>query len=372
MIPVYKPFLTSKTLAFAHEAIDSTWISSKGKFIKEIEKTLSSLYSFNDVRLNSAVSVNNGTSALHLISRLLQNKHPKINNIIVPNNVYVAAWNAFLFDSKYTLQAVDASIHTWNYDLEKLYNILKDTNLETTALLAVHNLGNILNVPKLIRDWPGLIIIEDNCEGFLGKYENYFSGSLSFASALSFFGNKNITSGEGGAVITQTENQGYLYKLRSQGQTDKRFIHDELGYNYRMTNIQAAILYGQLNEINNVIQLKDNVFNTYKLLLQDIEEIKVQNTEKHTKHSNWMFGIRIINNKNYENIEKFFNANFIETRPMFYPINYHKHLKNILCDTSTAEVLSRECVILPSFPELQNHEISHIVNTLKLYIKGHL
>lgn len=372
MIPVYKPYLTKENLKYAHEAIDSTWISSKGEFISKVEELLSNFYHIGDARINTVLTTNNGTTALHLIARLLKEKYPKINKIIVPNNCYVAAWNAFLFDKNYKLQAVEADINTWNISIPLLYDLLSKSDLETTALLVVHNLGNIVNVPQILRDWPGLIIIEDNCEGLMGKYESYQSGSLSFASAISFFGNKNITSGEGGAIVTSNNHQGFLYKLRSQGQSDTRFIHDELGYNYRITNIQAAILYGQLEDYNFIQQKKNEVFNLYKNLLKDINGIEFQLIEKNTTHSNWMIGVRIDKNKKFSDIENFFKLQYIEVRPMFYSIDSHKHLTHIesFGGCQIAKRLNNECVIFPSYPELQDHEIRHIVNSLKLYIEN--
>jgi perosamine synthetase len=370
MIPAYKPHFTKDNLKYAHEAIDSTWVSSKGEYITKVEEYLSRMYSVGDARINTVLTTSNGTTALHLIARLMKEKYPKINRIIVPNNCYVAAWNAFLFDKNYTIEAIETDINTWNINLEILYEVLSKSDLETTALLAVHNLGNIINIPQILRDWKGLVVVEDNCEGFMGKYEDCNSGSLSFASAISFFGNKNVTSGEGGAIISSNNNQGYLYKLRSQGQSDVRFIHDELGYNYRMTNIQAAILYGQLKDYKYIQQKKDELFSKYKKLLSDIDGVEFQKIDDNTQHSNWMFGVRIKNNKNYNDIEKFFKSNYIEARPMFYSINAHKHLKEVVCHGgfSIAEKLNNECVILPSYLDLQNYEIMHVVNTIKLFI----
>ncbi len=368
MIPVYKPYLPADVLKHAHEALDSTWISSKGTYITNVEKILSEMHTVSDVRINVATTTNNGTTATHLIARLLKQNKPKITTIIVPNNVYVAAWNAFLFDKNYILEAVEADPYTWNYDMDKLYEVLSKKDLETTALLVVHNMGNVVNVPKIQRDWKGIVVVEDNCEGLFGKYEDKPTGSVSLAASISFFGNKSITSGEGGAVIADNHDQGFLYTLRSQGQSEDRYIHNELGYNYRMTNVQAALLYGQLKLRDNILRMKKNVFSMYKDLL-DIEEVQVQQTDPNTKHSKWMFGIHV-NGGDYHEMEKFFNANYIEVRPMFYPIHRHSYLRDIKvhggCDVATR--LNKECVILPSYPELQDHEISHVVNTLKQYL----
>jgi len=366
MIPVYKPYLNADVLKYAYDALASTWISSKGKYVIELETDLTKLHAVDDARTNTALTCCNGTAATHLIAKTLKQFHPNIKKIIAPNNVYVAAWNAFLFDGCFEIEIVETDPDTWNVDIAKLYEVLKQSNLEETALLVVHNIGNIVNVPQIQRDWPDLVIVEDNCEGFMGKYEGHNSGTLSFASSISFFGNKTVTSGEGGAIISDTKCQRFLYKMRSQGQSDTKFIHDVLGYNYRMTNVQAALLKGQLEHIDEIIFKKNKVFDLYRELLLPVEEVSFQKSDINTKHSNWMFGIKIVNG-NYSDIESFLNKNFIDVRPMFYPIHRHKHLQGHIVHggNDVAKTLNKECVILPSYPDLQEHEICHIVNCIK-------
>lgn len=203
MIPVYEPYINKDILKYAHEALDSTWVSSKGSYISDVEKELTLLHSKGDIKPSQVLTCCNGTAATHLVAKALKNFHPNIKNIIVPNNVYVAAWNAFLFDKDFNLIPIEADINTWNVDLNILYELLDKVDISNTALLVVHNIGNIVNVPKIQRDWKDLVIVEDNCEGFLGKYENLYSGTVSFASSLSFFGNKTLTSGEGGLLLLE-------------------------------------------------------------------------------------------------------------------------------------------------------------------------
>lgn len=370
MIPVYEPYLTKEILQYAHDALDSTWISSKGEYISKTEAQLSGMHSVGDYRVNTALVCCNGTAATHLVAKVLRQSCPKVTKIIAPNNVYVAAWNSFLYDKEFELEVVETDPKTWNFDLDKLYEKLGTCNLETTALLAVHNLGNIVNVPKIQRDWKNIVVVEDNCEGFSGVYDGKPSGSVSLASSISFFGNKTITSGEGGAVITTDKWKSFLYKLRGQGQTNTRYIHDELGYNYRMTNVQAALIYGQLLQIDNIKKMKNGVFSMYRALFSDIDEITFQVSEPNTIHSDWVFGVRIKDNKSYDALEEFMHQNYIDVRPMFYHIHRHQHLKNVpvFGGSEVANKLSNECVLLPSHPTLKEHEICHVSNVLKQYI----
>lgn len=370
MISIYKPYLPKNSLSYAHDALDSTWLSSSGKYLSLVQEKLQEL-----LNIKYVLPLNNGTSATHLVAKCLSKTmaNPYKKRIIVPDNVYVAAWNSFLFDNDYQLIPVETDIDSWNYDLNKL-----DAAIEmypSAAVLIVHNIGNIINVPELQKKYPWVYFVEDNCEGFLGKYNNQYSGTSCLAASISFFGNKNITSGEGGALLTNNENL-YLFAkcIQGQGQSEKRFIHNELGYNYRMTNVQAAILCGQIDILPFILQLKQDIFDNYKKAFSDCEEILMQSISPNTNHSNWMFGIRIPGNVSYDETEFFFKNNGIEIRPMFYSIATHQYLKYnidvLKNDCTNADILNKECFILPSYPELTVDEQNHVIKITNDYVKG--
>lgn len=367
MIPIYKPYLPKSSLKYAHEALDSGWLSSQGKYLPMVQERLQEL-----LNVKYALPVFNGTVACHLMARCTADI-TGIREVIVPNNVYVAAWNSFLFDGEYQLFSVECDKETWNYDMIALQLAMAEH--PAAAVLIVHNIGNIINVPELQERYPETLFLEDNCEGFMGKYNGQYSGTASYISAVSFYGNKIITSGEGGAVLTNNE-ETYLYakNIHSQGQSEKRFVHNNLGMNYRMSNVQAAILYGQLEVLPNIVAMKHEVFERYRTALKGREDILLQKIEKGTQHANWMFGIRIPNHKGYEVAEQFFREQGIEIRPMFYPITAHSHLCNQayidISECQNAELLNKECFILPSYPELTKEEQKHILNTLDKYVRN--
>jgi perosamine synthetase len=365
MIPIYQPYLPVSCLNFAHDALDSTWLSSQGKYIPMVTEKLQELLGVKYV-----LPVNNGTSACHLVAKCVaEKKH--LSEVIVPNNVYVAAWNAFLFDFNYDLFAIDADLTTWNIDLQELDRAIYQH--PHAAVLIVHNVGNIINVPQLQQKYPNTVFVEDNCEGFLGTYEGSQSGTASYASAISFFGNKNITCGEGGAFLTNDEEAYHFAKTtHAQGQSTQRFVHDKLGYNFRITNIQAAILYGQLQILPDILDMKEKIFDKYRQVLKNREDILIQSSPPNTQHANWMMGIRIPGHKNYQNAELYFKSNGVEIRPMFYPISAHKYLNNNYIvswtNCNNATLLNNECFILPSYPGLTSKEQSHILKTLEDYL----
>lgn len=360
MIPIYEPYLNKETLKYAHEALDSGWISSQGYYLDVVKEKLKDI-----LNVKWLILTNNGTTATHLLAKTLKFKNKNIDEIYCPNNVYVAAWNSFLYDKNYLLKPIDCDLSTWNMDFNKIKEI-KDNQ----AVLIVHNLGNIQNLIQLKKKYPNTIFLEDNCEGFLGKYENKYSGTESLASSISFFGNKTLTSGEGGCFITNDDDVfDYINCIKNQGQSDTKFIHNFLGYNYRMTNIQAAILYGQLEFIEEIIDKKNSIFEMYKKELSDFDEITFQKVESDTHAAKWMFSARFNNfsEQNKKDLELFLYKNEIETRPMFYDIKKHSYLQSIVCETKNAEILNSQVIVLPSSPTLTSNQIKYITNTIKKF-----
>ena len=361
MIPIYQPYQSKKSVEYAKKAIDSNWISSQGEYLDSCKETFKEKFGYKYV-----IFTNNGTTACHLLAEGLKHKHPNIKNIVVPNNVYVAAWNAFKMSTNYNFIFVEPDLETWNADYTKLKNL----DPETTAFLIVHNVGNIVNVPKLKEKFPGFIFLEDACEGLMGKYENSYTGTASWLSAFSFVGNKNLTSGEGGVVVTEDEEIfEYLNSVKNQGSGGKsRYVFERLGYNYRMTNIQAAILQGQLEDFDYVKEQKSRVFNKYLRELQDSSLIDIQKREENTEHANWIFALRLKAHIKTD-LEMFLFNNNVQSRPMFPPVTHHKHYSNIKIPIANAQLLYDTCIMLPSYPDLTNNQISFICNKISNFLK---
>lgn len=360
MIPVYRPYFPKGSLEFAHDALDSTWVSSKGIYLDKVKEKLADEWGTERIILT-----NSGTAANHLCAIAAKAKYPERTNLICPNNVYVAAWNPFIME-RYSLSPIDANIKTWNFNIDKIKTVGWPT-----LFLIVHNLGNPVNVAKLKKLYPDIPIIEDACEGFGGHYENIPVGMLSDAFSMSFFGNKNLTSGEGGAFVTYDHDMyEAAFEYWGQGMTlnpDRRFIHKSLGHNYRMTNVEAGILYGQLFLKDEILERKEQLFTRYRELMSDLD-VHFQETEDGCEHSNWMFGIRIPKS-DYTMAKSHFDTYEIETRPMFYSINDQKYVKDVRCETAVADRLSKECVILPSYPGMTNTEQDYVIEAVRRYVQ---
>jgi perosamine synthetase len=367
MIPIYKPYL-SKYSNSAINAIQEEWISNHGIYIDLAVNKLKSI-----LNVKYCILMNNGTSATHCLFKSLKFKYPNINKIYIPNNVFISPINCALLEYKEDcLEIMKLDINTLNINTSEEYIKSLEKN---SAMVIVHNLSSIVNVPRLKKLRPDIIFIEDNCEGLFGKYEGVYTGSTDsiLCSAVSFYGNKTITTGEGGAFFTNDlEVYKYIKTFYSHGMSDTRYIHNILGTNYRMTNVQAAFLYDQLNDIEHILELKKNIFNNYYKLFKTLNnENKVifLNTDINTEKSNWMFVVLIPNIK-YTEIEQFLIEKQIQIRPIFYDLHNHKHLKNIKKyeDKIDNKNLNNIGIILPSYPELTYEKQIYILESIKEYL----
>jgi perosamine synthetase len=367
MINIYNPEINKYTKS-ALNAIEDGWISNHGKYIELANNKLKEI-----TQSKYSILMANGTCATHCLFLSLKYKYPNLNKIYIPNNCYVAAWNAALMEYNINqFEVMNMDMNTWNISTDEKY--IKSLG-ENSAILIVHNLGNIINVPRLKRIRPDLIFVEDNCEGMFGKYEDIFSGmsESSLCSSCSFYGNKIITTGEGGAFFTQDEKvYNYIKSVYSQGMSETKYLHNLHAYNYRMTNIQAGFLYEQLNDIDNILLNKNKIFKKYDLFLQNLVELnKVQliKNEENTINAPWIYALRIINNnKNIEETTLFFKNNNIDIRPFFYPINSHKHLKYIKNDDEVSYSLNKDIIMIPSSSSITEEEQKYVVNIINKFV----
>lgn len=362
-IPFFdSPYNLEKSLPYVIDSIKSTWISIGGKYIEECEKKLQKIVGCKYIILTLT-----GTAAIHCMVKCLKYRYPDCKKIYIPNNTYIACINILLQEYDISMiECVDVDIHT--------LNITNVSHLDkNAALFVIHNIAGITNIPKIKRERPDLIIFEDNSEGFLGKYEHFPTGSKSIASTLSFNMNKNCTSGQGGAFCTNDkELYDYIFSFTRQGFTNidsmtreyKKFHYKMIGHNYRMTNMTAAVLLSQIEQIDDILKTKQKVYNIYKSNLNNSNLI-LQKIDNEIEQSYWNIVIRIKDNTSYKYIEKKLDEYFIETRPMFLPIQKFKHLCNIKCTENTNSFkIHNEYIFIPC-NNIKEHNIKYICNILQ-------
>ena len=357
--PVYQPSLNGNEKKYVNECLDSTWISGKGKFINEFEASF-----LNYVGTKHATTVCNGTVALHLALEAL-GIGPG-DEVIVPTLTYIASVNAITYTGAKAV-FVDSYEDTWQMDCE---DVSKKITASTKAILCVHLYGHPCDMNSLvtIAKSKGLFLIEDCAEAIGTKYEGKHVGTFGDVSTFSFYGNKTITTGEGGMVLTNDETlHDRLVHLKGQGLAKYReYWHDAIGYNYRMTNICAAIGLAQLEQVDETLAKKYKIAGWYREALKNSDFVLHMEAEN-TIHSYWMCTVLIPEKMDRNALKGFLINNGIETRPMFYPVHtmpiysqkYEKHYM--------AESLARKGLNLPSYPGLTKNDILEIVDCLKSF-----
>lgn len=355
-IPVYRPVLNGNEKKYVNECLDSTWISSRGDFIPRFENGFSDY-----LNVQAATTVSNGTVALHLALHAL-GVGPG-DEVIVPTLTYIASVNAIAYVGA-TVVFVDSLEDTWNVDPDQ---VAAKITSKTKAIMIVHLYGNPCAMDQLesICSDHDLYLIEDAAEAFGSRYQDKYVGSFGDVATFSFFGNKTITTGEGGML---TSNNETLIKraayLKSQSVSAvKEYWHNELGFNFRMTNICAAIGVAQLENIDNILQKKQKIAEWYQAGLKDID-VKFQVTEEGSVNSYWMVTILAKNNAIRDEIRSYLELHGVETRPIFYPA--HK-MPAFFQDEyfPVAETLSKRGINLPSFPDLCVEDVSYICELIK-------
>jgi perosamine synthetase len=369
MIPIYKPYLKNYKQS-AIKCINDEWISNHGIFVKLAADKLCDI-----TGIEYCILMNNGTSATQCLYKALKFKYPNVNKIYVPNNVFIAPINCGLMEfGMDSFEIMKMNPNTLNIDTSEEYIRTLEKN---SCVMIVHNLGNIVNVPRLKKIRPDIIFIEDNCEGLFGTYDGKFSGSESLCSSISFYGNKTVTTGEGGAFLT---NDPEIYKfikvIYSHGMSEKRYVHNLLGYNFRMTNIEAGFLYDQLCDYTHILSLKKKIFDNYDLLLSELIKKKLvlkTEPESNTQISYWMYVI-LIPDINYDRLETFMEQKNIQIRPIFYDLHTHQHLQQMkkTLEQPFTHKVSQYGVMIPSYPELSPEEQKYITSCIGEYIQTYM
>ena len=361
-IPVYQPSLNGNEKKYVNECIDSTWISSKGKFVIQFETAFA-----NYIDIRHATTVSNGTVAIHLA--LLALGIGKDDEVIVPTLTYIASVNSITFTGA-TPVFVDSLIETWQIDPS---DVIKKITPKTKAIMAVHLYGHPCDMDSLVaicKEY-NLFLIEDCAEAIGTMYKGKHVGTFGDISTFSFFGNKTITTGEGGMVVTNDETlHDRSVHFKGQGLAKHRqYWHDVIGYNYRMTNICAAIGLAQLENIEKVLIEKKRVADTYRSLLANTPIIFHDQVGENVYHSYWMCSILTSDAKERDAIRTHLENQGIETRPLFYPVHTMPMYSSQYQRHPNAENIGWRGLNLPSYPGLKQEEIEFICNQMNIFFK---
>jgi perosamine synthetase len=359
-LPVSEPLLGEKELLYVTECILTGWVSSAGKFVTRFEQMFAEFCG-----CHYAVATSNGTTALHLA--LLSIGIGPDDEVIVPTLTFIATANAVTYTGAKPV-FVDSDISTWNIDPEKIEESITP---RTKAIIPVHLYGHPADMERIlnIASKHSLAVIEDAAEAHGATYKGRKVGGIGDLGVFSFYGNKIVTTGEGGMVVTNDAELAEKIKiLRDHGMSkNRRYWHPVLGFNYRLTNIQAAIGVAQMENIENILAAKRRIADTYTKLLRDITGITLPPSAPWAENVFWLYTIliddRVCNvDRNFiiENLSK----NGVETRPIFPPI-HTQPIYNTGQSLPVSEMLFQKGLCLPSSVNLQDEEIIKTVNIIK-------
>lgn len=364
-IPIYQPDLSGKERVNVLECLDSSWISSKGKFISEFEREFGQY-----VGARFATTVSNGTVALHLALTAL-GIGPG-DEVIVPTLTYIASANAIVYTGA-TPVFVDSEASSWQISPE---DIRAKITPRTKAIMPVHLYGAACDMDAImeIARKHKLFVVEDCAEAIGTLYKGHHVGTFGDIATFSFFGNKTMTTGEGGMVVTndQTLHDRSVH-FRGQGlATSRQYWHDVVGFNYRMTNICAAIGVAQLERLDAFIVGKRRLADRYRERLSGLG-LSFQEEAPDTRHSYWMMSILVEDPADRDPLRNWLAEREIETRPLFYPVHTMPMYQRRFELHRVAEMLGWRGINLPSWPGLTDAQVDRICDAIRAFFenRGH-
>jgi perosamine synthetase len=351
-IPIYQPSLDGNEKRYVNECLDSSWISSKGSFIKRFEEAFA-----HSIGVRHASTVSNGTVALHLALVALGFRAG--DEVIVPSFTYIASVSTISHAGATTV-FVDSLPDTWQMDPD---DVRKKITPRTKAIMAVHLYGHPCEMAALgaIAREHGLFLIEDCAEAFGTRYRGKHAGTFGDVATFSFYGNKTITTGEGGMVVTNDETlHDRAYHLKMHGiAKHQEYWHDVLGFNYRMTNICAAIGLAQLEKAEEKIARKRQVAAWYNEGLARAP-VTPHGEIGDVVHSYWMYSVLTAQASARGPLREHLRAKGIETRPTFSPAHTMPMYAGSCGRLPVAEDLGSRGINLPSWPDLTREQVAMI------------
>jgi len=357
-IPISQPSIGQLEIDYVTDAVKSTWISSLGKYIDRLEEEFAHF-----CQTKHAISLSNGTVAIQLA--LAANNIGIGDEVIVPDLSFIATANAVLHvGAKPVFIDIDP------------YNLCMDPNKieaaitsKTKAIMPVHLYGHPADMEAInkVANKYGLIVIEDAAEAHGADINGKRVGGWGQSATFSFYGNKNITTGEGGMITTNDTTFAEKCKyLRDHAMSkEKRYWHTEPGYNFRMTNMQAALGCAQLNRYKELVEKKGQLFEWYNTGLKDLEGVSLNRTYEWATNSYWLIYFE------HSNFKEDTRADFmtkmkavgIDTRPCFYPMSDMPYFDQ--ANTPATHLKYQQGLNLPTYFDLQKSDVDYIIENIK-------
>ena len=363
-VPVNQPLLNGNEKKYLNECIDSCWISSEGEFVALFEKQFAERHS-----RKYGIAVSSGTAALQISVDLLDLREG--DEVIVPTFTIISCVNAIL-QSRATPVLVDCQIDTFNTSVKE---IQKAITSKTKAIMLVHIYGLPVDADPIIEiaKKNNIVVIEDSAEVIGLDYKDRPCGSLGEMSTFSFYSNKHITTGEGGMILT--DDDCFAERAKSARnlcfQQDKRFYHDRTGWNFRMTNMQAALGLAQLEQLDKFVTIKRKMGKLYDKFLSGSKmfQTPIASTD-YAENIYWAYGIVLSERSKYNAYEviQILKERNIGSRPFFYPMHQQPVFNNQKLFTDevhpNSEKIAEMGLYLPSGLALNESQIEYVSEVL--------
>ena len=358
MIPISKPWLKGNELKYVTEAVESNWVSSIGKYVPLFEEKFSGF-----IGAKHGLATVNGTAALHLSLEALGIGEG--DEVIVPDMTFIAPVNSIIYAGAKPVFA-DISKENWNIDPD---SIRKKITEKTKAIMPVHLYGAPCKMDEVmeIADENDLKVIEDCAESHGAEFKGKKLGVFGDCGVYSFYGNKIMTCGEGGLIVSNNSELIEKMDLLRDHAMDpkKRYWHDFVGYNYRMTNMQAGIGLAQTEKIDFLIENRKKIAEKYNSFLKDVEGLTMQKELAGAKNVCWLYSVIIEKSfgPSRDEISKLLAEKGIDSRPFFYPCHIMPPYKTN-GDFPVADEISSKGINLPTFIGMTDDEIKFISETI--------
>lgn len=373
MLLLSGPNMGGNELKYVTECIETGWVSSVGAYVDTFEKMTAE---FTEAKF--AVATSSGTTALHICLVLLGVNQNDL--VIAPNITFIASINSIKYTGASPI-LIDADEATWQMDMDLLEEFLqsetevregvcyhKKSGKRIPVIMPVHVLGNMCEMDKLISlasDY-GLTIVEDSTEALGSYYKSKHAGTFGLLGTYSYNGNKIITTGGGGMIVTDDEQLAKHAKhLTTQAKADAfEYFHDEVGYNYRLVNVAAAMGVAQMEQLSSFLKRKREIISFYKSELEGIGDITFQKINDDVNPNWWLPTIRTSKQKE---LLKTLNAHKMQSRPFWVPMNqlpmfagniYFNH-------NDRSNTIYKECLSIPSSTNIKDEELEAVAKKIK-------
>ena len=381
MIPLSVPKIEGNESKYVLDCLNTGWISSAGSYVNQFEDMVAKY-----AGAKYGVACMNGTVGLHIAQVLLG--ITKDDHVIAPNITFIATLNAIKYTGAQPI-LIDVDINNWQMDLGLLEQYLEQntefkttksgtycfdttTNKRVRAIMPVHVLGNIGNMDRLlsISKKYHLDIIEDSTEALGATFKNKHAGTFGKIGVFSFNGNKIISTGGGGVIVT--DDQAIAKKARHLTTQAKisamDYIHDEIGYNYRLVNVLAAIGVAQMETFNATLQSKASMDRFYRKHLNNVGDIKFQQIPEGTNPNGWLFTFRT---SKMRQLLAYLNSNGVQARPFWMPMNQLEMFKKdiYITNANVSATVYDTSISIPSSTGITNKQLQTVVETIKAFYK---